>query len=143
MNGYDATWRWLADSAAGSLIVLAAGSVAAGLCRQPVHRARVVILALLAAFAVPWIGAIPFAPKWSASLLPAPAARNIARDVVALPAATPTTAQPTVDRSPRRVPDGVERPRPGLPPRAARPERKPADLGPLPVHSTVRPAMPS
>jgi beta-lactamase regulating signal transducer with metallopeptidase domain/uncharacterized GH25 family protein len=141
MNAYDAAGLWLADSAAGSLIVLAAGTVAAGLCRQPVQRARVVILALLAAFAVPLIGAIPFAPKWSASLLPAPAEVAAPREFVASPA--PTASPATVDPAPRRAPGAADIPRAGLPPRAARPERKAANLGPPVVHGAVRLAMPS
>jgi beta-lactamase regulating signal transducer with metallopeptidase domain len=64
----------LADAAAGSLIVLAAGSLAARLCRQPVRRARLVVLSLLGAVAVPALGALPLAPRWSAGLLAAPAA---------------------------------------------------------------------
>ena len=39
-------WIRLADAAAGGLIVLAVGSLAARLCRQPVRRARLVVLAL-------------------------------------------------------------------------------------------------
>ena len=67
-------WGRLADAAAGGLIVLAAGSLAARLCRQPVRRARLVVLTLLGAVAVPGLGALPVAPRWSAGLLPAPAA---------------------------------------------------------------------
>ena len=67
-------WSRLADAAAGGLIVLAAGSLAARLCRQPVRRARLVVLTLLGAMAVPALGALPIAPRWSAGLLPAPAA---------------------------------------------------------------------
>ncbi len=37
----------LADAAAGGLIVLAAGSLAAWLCRQPVRRARLIVLSFL------------------------------------------------------------------------------------------------
>ena len=59
MDGYVLVSRWLADAAAGGLIVLAFGSLAARLCRQPVQRARVVVLTLVAGFAVPWLGALP------------------------------------------------------------------------------------
>ena len=38
MDGYVLGWRWLAQAAAGGLIVLALGSLAARLCRQPVLR---------------------------------------------------------------------------------------------------------
>ena len=68
----------LADAAAGGLIVLAAGSLAARLCRQPVRRARLIVLSLLGALAVPCLGALPVAPRWSAGLLAAPAAILVA-----------------------------------------------------------------
>ena len=64
----------LADAAAGGLIVLAAGSLAARLCRQPVRRARLIVLSLLGAMAVPALGALPIAPRWSVGLPAAPAA---------------------------------------------------------------------
>ena len=49
------------------------GSLAARLCRQPVRRARIVVLTLLGGFAVPWLGALPIAPRWTAGIvLPAP-----------------------------------------------------------------------
>ena len=66
-------WSRLADAAAGGLIVLAIGSLAARLCRQPVRRAWIVVLTLLGGMAVPCLSALPVAPRWSAGLLPAPA----------------------------------------------------------------------
>ncbi len=56
------TWSRLADAAAGGLIVLAAGSLAAWLCRQPVRRARLIVLSLLGAMALPALGALPVRP---------------------------------------------------------------------------------
>ncbi len=38
--GYILAGRWLANAAAGGLIVLAQGGLAVRLCRQPVRRAR-------------------------------------------------------------------------------------------------------
>jgi beta-lactamase regulating signal transducer with metallopeptidase domain len=67
------TWGRLENAAAGGLIVLAVGSLAVRLCRQPVRRARLVILTLLGAVAVPCLGALPVVPRWSAGILPAPA----------------------------------------------------------------------
>ncbi len=64
----------LADAAAGGLIVLAAGSLAARLCRQPVRRARLIVLSLLGAMAVPALGALPVAPRWSVGFPAVPAA---------------------------------------------------------------------
>ncbi len=61
-------WSRLANAAAGGLIVLAVGSLAARLCRQPVRRARLVVLTLLGAVAVPGLAALPVAPRWSAGL---------------------------------------------------------------------------
>jgi beta-lactamase regulating signal transducer with metallopeptidase domain len=75
----------LADAAAGGLIVLAAGSLAARLCRQPVRRVRLIVLSLVGAMAVPGLGVLPVAPRWSAGLLAAPAA-ILARDDHAAPA---------------------------------------------------------
>src|SRR5436190_19238032 len=73
MDVYVLAWRWLAQAAAGGLIVLALGSLAARICRQPVRRARVVVLTLLVGFAVPWLGLLPVAPSWSPGLaLPTP-----------------------------------------------------------------------
>ena len=46
-------WGRLADAAAGGLIVLTVGSLAAWFCRQPVRRARLVVLSLLGGVAVP------------------------------------------------------------------------------------------
>lgn len=77
MDWHLLVWSRLADAAAGGLIVLAAGSVAARLCRQPVRRARLVVLTILGAMAVPGLAALPVAPRWSAGLpaaaVPAPA----------------------------------------------------------------------
>src|SRR4051794_33625429 len=73
MDWYVFAWRWLAHAAVGGSVVLGLGSLAAWLCRQPVRRARVVVLTLLGAVAVPWLGALPVAPRWSLGLLPAPA----------------------------------------------------------------------
>ena len=66
MTAFDLGGRWLAHAAVGGLIVLALGSLAARLSRQPVRRARIVVLTLLGAFAVPWLGTLTIAPQWSA-----------------------------------------------------------------------------
>ena len=69
-------WRWLAHAAVGGLIILALGSLAARLCRQPVRRARLVVLTMLGALLVPWLGAVrvpfslPIATRWSSGILP-------------------------------------------------------------------------
>jgi beta-lactamase regulating signal transducer with metallopeptidase domain len=76
-------WSRLADAAAGGLIVLTIGSLAARLCRQPVRRARIVVLTLLGGMAVPCLSALPVAPHWSAGLLPAPAVPRAHADVAA------------------------------------------------------------
>jgi beta-lactamase regulating signal transducer with metallopeptidase domain len=65
-------WRWLAHAAVGGLFVLALGSLAAWRCRQPVHRAGVAVLTLLAALAVPWVGELGLVPRWSVGALPSP-----------------------------------------------------------------------
>ena len=73
MNWQMLAWARLADAAAGSLIVMAVGSLAARLCRQPVPARRIIVLTLLGGVAVPCLNALPVAPHWSAGLLPAPA----------------------------------------------------------------------
>jgi beta-lactamase regulating signal transducer with metallopeptidase domain len=69
MNGFVLASSWLIHAALGGLIVLALGSLAARLCRQPIRRARVVILTLMASLAVPWLGILPIVPKWSAGFV--------------------------------------------------------------------------
>jgi beta-lactamase regulating signal transducer with metallopeptidase domain len=73
MNWQVFTGSRLADAAAGVLVVLAAGSLAAGLCKQPIRRARLIVLSLLGAMAVPILGALPVAPRWFTGLPAAPA----------------------------------------------------------------------
>jgi protocatechuate 3,4-dioxygenase beta subunit len=73
MDGQVLAWGRLADVAAGGLIVLAAGSLAARLCRQPARRAWLIVLTLLGAMAVPALDALPVPTRWSAGLLPPPA----------------------------------------------------------------------
>jgi hypothetical protein len=85
MDWQELTSSRLADAAAGGLIVLAAGSLAARFCRQPVRRARLIVLSLLGALAVPALGALPVAPRWSAGLPAAPGA-ILAGDDPAAPA---------------------------------------------------------
>jgi hypothetical protein len=63
MHGYVFAWRWLAHAAVGGFFVLALGTLAALCCRQPVRRARVIVLTVLAAFAVPLLSNLPMAPK--------------------------------------------------------------------------------
>ena len=65
MLAYVLARHALAQAAAGGLIVLALGSLAARGCRQPVERIRIVLLTILTAVAVPCVGMLPIAPKWS------------------------------------------------------------------------------
>src|SRR5438270_10574033 len=92
-------WSRLADAAAGGLMVLAVGSLAARLCRQPVRRARLVVLTLLGAVAVPWLGALPLAPRWSARILPAPAPLRSRPDAETFTGARSRLRLPEVVRS--------------------------------------------
>jgi beta-lactamase regulating signal transducer with metallopeptidase domain/protocatechuate 3,4-dioxygenase beta subunit len=69
MHGYVFAWRWLAHAAVGGFFVLALGTLAALCCRQPVRRARVIVLTVLGAFAVPLLSGLPIAPKWSAGFV--------------------------------------------------------------------------
>src|SRR5436189_5711508 len=99
-------WGRLANAAAGGLMVLAVGSLAARLCRQPVRRARLVVLTLLGGVAVPWLGALPVAPRWSAGLLPARATLGSDGRDATLPAATGRLA-PAVTSGPTPAADLV------------------------------------
>ena len=73
MQWHNFAWDRLADAAVGGLVVLALGSLAARLCRQPVRAHRLVILTLFGGVAVPLLGALSLAPTWSVGLIPAPA----------------------------------------------------------------------
>ena len=55
---YFVSGWWLAGAAAGGLVVLATGSLAVRLCRQPARRARLVVLMVAGALAVPWFGSL-------------------------------------------------------------------------------------
>ncbi|MGO9921617.1 MAG: M56 family metallopeptidase [Isosphaeraceae bacterium] len=139
MDGYLLAWRWLAHAAAGGTIVLILGSLAAWLCTRPAERARIVLLTLFGGLAVPWLGYLPIAPRWSAGLLAAPAPpRGAARTAPAGQIATveaPAALSESIDLPPR--PAATERRVADLPRRADRPERKVAGLvrpvGPLPT----------
>jgi beta-lactamase regulating signal transducer with metallopeptidase domain/uncharacterized GH25 family protein len=112
MDGYDLAWRWLAHAAVGGLIVLTVGSLAAKLCRQPVQRARLVVLTLLGAFAVPWLGALPIAPRWSAGfVLATPPASAVSRDEIP---AVKSPAPPLAPIEPARGPIALQGSRPGM-----------------------------
>src|SRR5271166_6560350 len=121
MNGYVLAWRWLAHAAVGGLIVLCLGSLAARLCRQPVRRARVVVLTLLGGFAVPWLGFLPIAPKWSAGFVMATPRASVPSS--GEPRAVPTTAAIELPQGPVAVG------RAGLPGTVERPARKVSESG--------------
>jgi hypothetical protein len=118
-------WARLADAAAGGLIVLAVGSLAARLCRQPVRRARLVVLTLVGAVAVPCLGALPIAPRWSARLLPAPVPLRARPDDQAsasaisrlrLPERTTSSGILEPREQPGEIPGGAARPNSALAP---------------------------
>ena len=133
-------WGRLANAAAGGLIVLAVGSLAAWLCRQPVRRARLVVLTLVGGVAVPWLGALPVAPRWSTGLLPASAPVRSSRPTTALER---TGRRPTGRRAGRgtdaRSPRLVRRRRPS--PRRVRSRRSAAgEAGPRDGAGSLPPA---
>src|SRR5262245_1793849 len=57
-------WNGLAQAALSSFLVLGLGCLAAGLCRQPVRRLRVVELTLVGCLLVPILGRLPGWPRW-------------------------------------------------------------------------------
>lgn len=70
MSWGESLGAWLAGSALASLVVLAIGSGALLICRQPVRRLRIIELSLLGCLVVPWLGTIPGYPQWGFSLRP-------------------------------------------------------------------------
>ncbi|HVL15099.1 MAG TPA: M56 family metallopeptidase, partial [Gemmata sp.] len=84
------TLEWLARSAAGGFVILAAAAVAVRLCREPADRARVTALALVGALLVPPVALLPGLPRWSVEVLP--------------PEPVATVATPTAQ--PATMPDG-------------------------------------
>jgi beta-lactamase regulating signal transducer with metallopeptidase domain len=75
MAWYTLDWLGLAQAALSGAIVLTLGSIAARACRQPAHRARIIVLTIVGCLFLPWFGAFPIVPRWSAGVLPvAPAA---------------------------------------------------------------------
>ncbi len=61
-------WDWWITAALGGTVVLALGTLAARASRQPVQRARIVVLTVLGCLLAPGLGSLPFAPRWSANL---------------------------------------------------------------------------
>ena len=131
----------LADAAAGGLIVLAAGSLAARLCRQPVRRARLIVLSLLGAMAVPALGALPVAPRWSAGLPAAPAA-ILARADHAAPAEAGSRPRPPGATGSRVALGPIEQPG-GMPTGHARTGPALAPSGPVASAPAARWHLPS
>ena len=91
-------WRWWVEAALGGLVVLALGSLAARACRQPVQRARILVLTVLGCLLAPALGALPFAPRWSAGLAPLegmmPPSDRVAGGSVGASAISPSSFRP-------------------------------------------------
>ena len=71
MEWQNLAWGRLPDSAVGGLIVLAVGSLAARLCRQPVRRARLIVMTFVGGMAVPCLqvrSGYPGAGDWRQAL---------------------------------------------------------------------------
>jgi uncharacterized GH25 family protein len=124
MIGQDLAWRWLTQFSATGLIVLAAGSVAVALCRQPVRRARLVVFTVIGSLIVPWLGLVPLVPGWSVSRLVAglengarvPADRPVAvflERPAAAPGSPPEANEPGTGRPARDRAATVARDGPG------------------------------
>ena len=71
MPWHEHAGPFLLRAAAGGLAVLTLGALAILVCRPPVLRARLALLTILGAAAVPWLALVPPLPHWSAPILPA------------------------------------------------------------------------
>jgi len=58
-------WHWLAHAAAGAFVVLAAGCLAASLCKQPARRLRLIEWTLFGCVLSPWLSLLSGLPQWS------------------------------------------------------------------------------
>jgi beta-lactamase regulating signal transducer with metallopeptidase domain len=102
MHEYVFAWRWLTHAAVGGFFVLSLGTLATLCCRQPVLRARVILLTVLAAFGTPWLAAIPITPKWLApatlgnrrAIAPTASTKSAFVEQAAPPVATSRTREP-------------------------------------------------
>ena len=94
MTSTSPEWRWWIEAAAGGAIVLALGSLAARLAREPAHRARIVVLTVLGCLVVPWLGALPIAPRWKPVSLPMAAAAGSTPRPAIRPVGDPSASLP-------------------------------------------------
>jgi beta-lactamase regulating signal transducer with metallopeptidase domain/HEAT repeat protein len=84
----------LAEGAAISLVLFAAGSLAVVCCRQPVQRLRIILLTLTAAFFAPLINLLPGLPHWTL-----PAAWRVNADIPSNARDVPVRALAATDDS--------------------------------------------
>jgi beta-lactamase regulating signal transducer with metallopeptidase domain/uncharacterized GH25 family protein len=73
MSWYTPVWYWLVQTALGTFLILAAGCLAARVCRQPIRRLRLIEITLAACLLVPWLFLIPGLPSWPVARLELPA----------------------------------------------------------------------
>jgi beta-lactamase regulating signal transducer with metallopeptidase domain len=96
MPGSETLYGWLVDSALAGLAVLAFGTGAVLLCRQPARRLRIIELSLAGCLIAPWLGMIPGYPQlaigWRHAALPE-------RHDVGVPPSAEQTVLPAVPRS--------------------------------------------
>jgi beta-lactamase regulating signal transducer with metallopeptidase domain len=92
-------WPWMANAAAGGLMVLAVGALAVRLCPQPARRSRLIVMTILGATALPALMAIPGAPRWSARVLPTMRAAGVLEGASRGPGAPSATVEPLARES--------------------------------------------
>lgn len=94
----ESFWEWLAYSAVLSLLILAFGSGAVLLCRQPVRRLRIIELCLAGSLLAPFLGMIPGYPQWSLAWrhFAPPQRAAVSPLPETMPVAEPAALRPTV-----------------------------------------------
>jgi beta-lactamase regulating signal transducer with metallopeptidase domain/protocatechuate 3,4-dioxygenase beta subunit len=121
---------WLAHSALAGCVVLAAGSAAVRLCREPVRRLRLAELTLLGCLLAPGVYFVPGLPHVSLAWRQAPAAPAVpAAEAPAAPGWAPPEAAPAGP-----VPNVAAAFPPATPPETP---TKPTPAGPTPPASAV------
>ncbi len=140
----ESLYWWVVYSALLNLVVLALGSSAMLLCRQPIRRLRVIELTLAGCLVAPWLGMIPGYPQLA--ILWQPAAQPERQEIPTVPSPRPeisplpstghatSTLPLTEQATPKRPVTGRE-----VAPAFPRSKAVPPSKSALPPEATVKP----